>query len=169
MQRTTVYFSAEDAARVDEIHRKSRLETSANVVAAALEAYLELIEFDRAGGTICVKPGDANDRIPYSVDYEFCCPGFEPPTSAADDEDGEAASRNFVVPRSVEEKIIRIRELTRYQSPAEIIRAAVISFDELVRINGAGGTIIVSDRKKEARYSPFAPLAICGLTPAVHI
>jgi hypothetical protein len=157
--RLTVYFPAEAAARLAAVRRRSRMQTHVDVLTAALDCYLELVEVDRAGGAISVlhNTGAAIEVLPYSVDTEFEYPGF-----SREERDASTAEtpRNFVFPKQAAEKIAQIRTLSRFKSSADVIRAALACFDELVQVRDAGDTILVRDRKGQCvRYSPFAPLA----------
>jgi hypothetical protein len=159
-ERMTVYFPAEAAGKLAAIRSRSRLMSNVAVLTAALECYLELVELDRAGGNIWVKD-QKGEEWPYSVDDAFEYPGLGDNGQASDTAE---VPKNFVFPKAAIDKIKRIRQLSRFKSYADVIRAALGSFDELVRVRRNRDRIFVQKPGgAEILFSPFAPIEPVGV------
>jgi hypothetical protein len=157
-QRFTVHFPARAAEKLVSIKRLSRLKSNADLLAVALESYCELVEADRSGCTIRVCRDDGLLECKFSPHTEFHYPSSkqfpEPERSELD-----RIPKSLVLSDAEAEKIMQIKRLCRIKSTANVIRAALASFDELIKVCHAGDRIFVSNRMgREVAYSPYAPL-----------
>lgn len=162
-KRTTFYFPLEAASRLHSIMKRSRLENRADVIRAALGAYDELLEVSAAQCRIVVRDKHGEEYA-YSPHSPFHYPGYASGHAEKSAEQTEDAPKNFVFSAEAAAKLDSIRLRSRLQSNADVIRAALGSFDELISVVAVGDQIIIRDRfGNEQFYSPFAPLVRSGL------
>jgi len=157
-QRFTVHFPAKAAEKLASIKRLSRLKSNADLLAVALESYCELVEADLSGCTIRISRDDGLLDCKFSPHTEFHYPATnrisEPEISGTD-----RFPKSLVLSDAEASKIAQIKRLCRIKSTANVIRAALASFDELIRVCHAGDRIFVKNRRgREVAYTPYAPL-----------
>jgi len=157
-KRTTFYFPAEAAKQLGQIKRRTRMESGAAVLRAALSAYAELLEVSQAGYQIAVRTKDG-ETYPFSPYEPFDYPGL----TKARSEDAalpvdDKTPKNFVFPEAAAEKLTAIRRASYLESNADAIRAALASYDELTLVTRAGDRILIADGDEEVPYTPYAPL-----------
>lgn len=168
-KRTTFYFPTKAATQLSSIMRRSRLENGADVVRAALSAYDELLEVTEAGRSIVVRD-KAGQEWPYSPHFPCNYPGLalgelDTNVAAADE---VKTPKNFVFSEEAAAKLDFIKSRSRFRSNADVIRAALGAYDELVRVIMAGDRIIIRDEiGNEQSYSPYAPLMRIGMSAGV--
>ena len=156
-KRTTFYFPAEAARRLGQIKRRTRMESGAAVLRAALNAYAELLEATQAGYRIVVRKQDGSDFL-FSPYEPFQYPGLEELRAEDDVAKSEKIPKNFVFPEAAAEKLAFIRRSSYLDSNADVIRAALASYDELTLVVRAGDQILISDGTENAVYTPYAPM-----------
>jgi hypothetical protein len=159
-KRTTFYFPAKAARRLGQIKRRSRMESGAAVLRAALSAYAELLDVTQAGYKIVVRTKDGQDYS-FSPYEPFLYPKLEALRAEAEDGAEEKIPKNFVFPEAAAEKLASIRRASYLDSNADVIRAALASYDELTLVARAGDQILITDAagEEQVAYTPYAPLA----------
>lgn len=163
-KRTTFYFPAEAATQLHSIMRRSRLDNGADVIRAALSAYDELLEVTEARGSIAIQDRAGHEWL-YSPHFPCSYPGLSNIASEADSPNGEEkVPKNFVFSAEAAAKLDCIKSRSRFGSNADVIRAALDTYDELIRVVMAGDHIVVRDEAgNEQFYTPYAPLVRLGL------
>jgi hypothetical protein len=165
--RTTFYFPEQAAVRLWSIKRLSRHQTNTDVIRAALSSYDDLLSVVCSGSKIFVRDHENRDH-PYSPYRPFHYAALE----RARDEDPVTtegrAPRNFVFTAESAAKLGSIRQRSFLHSNADVIRAALAAYEELLRVVNLGDHIVVIDRAgNEHPYSPYAPVNPEALSKAV--
>jgi hypothetical protein len=159
-KRTSFYFPPEAARWLRAIKCKCRLENSADVIRAALSAYDDLLRIDSDGYDVIVRDDEGKERT-YSPYAPFEHPKLQfNKLDEAGGGDNDKPPRNFVFSREASERLESIRRRSYLQSNAEVIRAALCAYNELLVIRSARYAMIIRDREgNEWHYSPHTPLS----------
>lgn len=159
-KRTTFYFPPEAASRLGQIKRRTRIESGAAVLRAALNAYAELLEVTQAGYRIIVRPVEGGD-VTFSPYEPFDYPKLEALRVETEVDTEDKIPRNFVFPEAAAQKLEAIKKASYLDSNADAIRAALATYDELTLVSRAGDQILITDptSSDEVVYTPYAPIA----------
>ena len=163
-KRSSFYFPEAAAAVLYKIRKRSRLESNADVVRAALGSYDALLDVSLDGGVIVILDKTGKEW-PYSPYVQFYYPGLEHPSNYAEiARSDEKIPKNFVFSEEAAAKLASIKERSGSPSNADVIRAALTAFDELVCVMSAGDRILIRYRDgRERNYIPYAPLVRLSL------
>jgi hypothetical protein len=164
-RRITVNFPPAAAAALAELLALSRLEENSHVIVAAIECYLEVLAVDRGRGQIFVKDRDSlGDPYKYSPDTEFRYTKYQSKRRQLASCTEASAPRNFSFSDDVIKKIEVAQRLSRFPTMADVIRAALASFHELVQVWRDGDEIYIQDLKDNiVPYNPFFPVPLAAL------
>jgi hypothetical protein len=162
-KRTSFYFPEEAADRVIAIQRRSWLDSPAAVIRAAIGAFSDLVDVTLSGYKIFV-------RDPAGIEWTYCphgplnCPAFAAPGDEPQGASSAKLPKNFVFSEEVTGRIESMRRRSHLQSNADVIRVALLAYDDLTRVVAAGGDILIRSRDGVERcYTPYAPLLREGL------
>lgn len=161
-QRISFHFPQEAAKEIFSIQSRSRFQSPSNIIRAAIDSYKELIDIYNSGCLIIIRSHDGKE-LSYSP-YE----PFKRNTHAIVNDGDKAYSKrlpkNYFFSSETAYSIDKIKELIRVRTNADVIRFALSSYDELVKISAAGDRIIIRDENsREQLYTPhskFVPTTV---------
>ena len=157
-KRTSFKFSPLASRQLDDLKRRSRLPKDSDVLIAAVDVLLHLIEFVNSGGQIFLQAADGRRMWPYTpyappVDY----PNFSAAWSKLDDSGGPKQRRSFAFSDAVLDRVKQIKAASRFQSDSDVVRASIAVLHELLCAVTANDRIIL--RTKRGVDRPYNPLA----------
>jgi hypothetical protein len=152
--RTTIQFPRDAAAALNSIRSRTRFNDATDVIRAALSAYDELLEMVDLGFKIFVDL-KSGERLSYSPYAPFSYDGLMPFGA----KEAVEAPRTFVFAADGIARFGSIRKRSFLTSNADVIRAALAAYDELLRVELTGDSIImVRGEEREVSYSPNKPI-----------
>jgi formylmethanofuran dehydrogenase subunit D len=168
LRRMTVTFPPEATAALADIMKMSRLKENTQVITAAVGCYLNVLKVDRNDGKIIVRDKNDDTRVwPFSPDIEFNYPKYQEKRDTLKTKDNSSSAKNFAFAESLVRKIEEAQRLTHYTSKADVIRASLATFHELVEVKNNGDKILV--KKADGSVTPFSPFSSVVTDEAIAV
>jgi hypothetical protein len=163
-QRASFLFPREASAALASIREHADVKQDADAIRLALSAFDSLLELVELSCRLFVRDREGRDW-PYSPYRRFSYPGLEDALQQlpARDDDGQSPSeqpKNFFFSGPAVERLKAIRARSVVPTNADAIRLALTKFDQLLKVEDVGDSIVVRDLEgRESLFNLFNPQA----------